>query len=251
MTAAPLTGRTALITGASRRRGIGAAVARRLAVMGADDLEAVMADIRAHLLPGAVLHDVPGDMADPAVPERAVQAAIDAAGPLDILVANHARSGGDGTLAQVTSDMLDGHWAVDTRSVLLLTQVFAKRHDRARPGGRVIWMTSGQALGPMPGEVAYASAKAALAGVTLTVADELADQGILLNTVNPGPVNSGYLDNGLDFTDEDLDSARARFPSGRFGAPEDPARLIGWLVSDEGEWMVGQVLNTEGGFRRW
>lgn len=104
-------------------------------------------------------------------------------------------------------------------------------------------MTSGQSLGPMSDNLAYAVSKAALAGATASAAAELAGAGILLNTVNPGPVNTGYLDDAPD----DL---VARFPAGRLGRPDDPARLIAWLVSDEGVWVVGQVLNTEGGFRR-
>jgi 3-oxoacyl-[acyl-carrier protein] reductase len=68
-------------------------------------------------------------------------------------------------------------------------------------------------------------------------------RGILLNTVNPGPVNTGYLD--------DAPQALLRqFPLHRFGEPDDPARLVAWLVSDEGAWVVGQVLHSEGGFRR-
>ncbi len=65
----------------------------------------------------------------------------------------------------------------------------------------------------------------------------------MLNTINPGPVNTGYLD---DAPPELLES----FPQRRFGEPDDPARLIAWLVSDDGEWMSGQVLSSEGGFRR-
>ena len=106
-----------------------------------------------------------------------------------------------------------------------------------------MWMTSGQNLGPMPDNLAYVISKAALAGATASAAAELAGAGILLNTVNPGPVNTGYLDDAPAGLLE-------RFPTGRLGRPDDPARLIAWLVSDEGEWMVGQVLSSEGGFRR-
>lgn len=95
----------------------------------------------------------------------------------------------------------------------------------------------------MPDNLAYAVSKAALTGATTTVAAELAESKILLNTVNPGPVNTGYLDDAPD-------SLVARFPTGWPGHPDDPARLIGWLVSDEGEWVVGQVLHSEGGSRR-
>jgi len=131
---------------------------------------------------------------------------------------------------------------VNTRSTLLLTKAFAAQHD-GRQGGRVVWMTSGQALGPMSENLAYATSKAALAGATLSVADDLVDKGILLNTINPGPVNTGYLDDAPP-------AVLQRFPRHRLGEPDDPARLIAWLVSDEGAWVVGQVLNSEGGFRR-
>jgi len=104
-------------------------------------------------------------------------------------------------------------------------------------------MTSGQQLGPMSDNLAYAVSKAALAGATSSVAADLAPSRIPLNTVNPGPVNTGYLD---DAPEELLQA----FPAGRPGEPDDPARLIAWLVSDAGAWVVGQVLNTEGGFQR-
>ena len=101
----------------------------------------------------------------------------------------------------------------------------------------------------MPGEVAYATSKAALAGITPTVAAELLTRGILLNTVNPGPVNTGYLDDApTDRSDEVKKGVLRSMPFGRFGLPSDPARLIAWLVSDEGRWMVGQVLTSDGGF---
>src|SRR5690606_27855262 len=94
-----------------------------------------------------------------------------------------------------------------------------------------------------------AASKAALAGLTATVASELLPHGIILNTINPGPVNTGYLD--VETTDRDADaieSARAAMPFGRFGHPTDPARLIGWLATDAGRWIVGQVLTSDGGF---
>jgi 3-oxoacyl-[acyl-carrier protein] reductase len=101
----------------------------------------------------------------------------------------------------------------------------------------------------MPGEVAYATSKAALAGITPTVAAELLTRGILLNTVNPGPVNTGYLDDvPTDRPAEVKEGVLRSMPLGRFGLPSDPARLIAWLVSDEGRWMVGQVLTSDGGF---
>jgi len=264
-----LRGRTAVVTGVSRRRGIGFAIASRLAragasvfvqhwaphdaaqPWGADDVDAVLAALEAELVPGARLAATSLDLAAPTAGGELVARAADALGHLDVLVCNHARSGGDGPLAEQTADSLDAHWAVNTRSTILATQAFAAQHD-GRPGGRVVWMTSGQSLGPMPHEIAYAASKAALAGLTASVADGLVERGILLNTVNPGPVNTGYLDvDTADRPPEVLDAVLAHFPGGRFGEPDDPARLVAWLVSDAGRWVVGQVLSTEGGFRRW
>ena len=91
---------------------------------------------------------------------------------------------------------------------------------------------------------------AALAGLTPTVASELLTRGILLNTINPGPVNTGYLDE--ETTDRPLEAIQDRLrtlPLGRFGHPDDPARLIGWLATDEGRWVAGQVITSDGGFR--
>ena len=261
----PLRGRAAVVTGVSRRAGIGYAVARRLAALGASlflhhyaphdrdqpwggdpgGTEAVVAGVRSALaVADAGVHHAELDLALPDAPARLIEAAAGALGHLDILVCNHARSGGDGPLGTLDAGLLDGHWAVNTRATILLTQAFAARHD-GRPGGRVIFMTSGQDLGPMTGEVAYAASKGALASVTKTLADQLADQEITLNTVNPGPVDTGYA------PPEVFQAVRRHFPRQRWGVPDDPARLIAWLVSDEAAWVTGQVINSEGGFRRW
>lgn len=256
----PLHGRTALITGVSRQRGIGFAVASRLADMGAslvihhhlahdvgeygesDDITTLVAAIEKHLSDGARIAHLDGDLGDASTARRLIQRAADQVGHLDVLVCNHAHGGDAVSLMDLTAAALDRHWAVNARATMLLTQAFAAQHD-GRAGGRVIWMTSGQNLGPMSDNLAYATSKAALAGATWSVADDLVGRGIVLNTINPGPVNTGYLD---DAPSEVIDL----FPQGRLGEPQDPARLIGWLVSDEGVWMVGQVLNSEGGFRR-
>jgi 3-oxoacyl-[acyl-carrier protein] reductase len=260
----PLRGRVALVTGVSRRVGIGYAVARRLAALGAslflhhyaphdreqpwgDDpggAEAVIAGVRSALaVEGASVSHMELDLAGPEAPSQLIDTAADAAGHLDILVCNHARSG-YGPLGTLDAALLDATWAVNTRSTILLTQAFAARHD-ARPGGRVIFMTSGQDLGPMTGEVAYAASKGALASIVKTLADQLADQEITLNAVNPGPVDTGYA------TPEAYEAVRRQFPQQRWGVPDDPARLIAWLVTDEAAWVTGQVINSEGGFRRW
>jgi 3-oxoacyl-[acyl-carrier protein] reductase len=260
----PLRGRVAVVTGVSRRAGIGYAIARRLAALGASlflhhyaphdltqpwgadpgGLEAVLSGVTEALADdGARVTHQEADLTDPAAPSALIDAAAAALGHLDILVCNHARSGDDGPLGTLTAAMLDAHWAANTRSSILLAQEFVGRHD-GRPGGRIVLMTSGQDLGPMTPEVAYAASKGALASITRTLADQLADQAITLNAVNPGPVDTGYA------TPEAHEAVRRRFPQGRWGTPDDPARLVAWLVTDEAAWITGQVINTEGGFRR-
>ncbi|MER6998993.1 SDR family oxidoreductase [Streptomyces sp. NPDC000410] len=266
----PLRGRTALVTGASRRGGIGYAIARRLAAHGASVYlhhhvphdatrpwgadpggpDAVADGVREALAdPGARVFHGPGDLSDPQAPaELMAQAAEALGGRVDILVANHALSGFDGTLDAIDPAMLDAHWAIDTRSVILLVQAYARLRaglPGAAPGGRIMMMTSGQDIADgMPHEVAYALAKGALASATRTPATALGDLGVTVNTVNPGPVDTDYLSGAA------YDAIAARFPAGRWGMPDDPARLIAWPATDEAQWVTGQVIDSEGGFRR-
>ncbi len=256
----PLRGQVALVTGASRRAGIGYAICRRLAAYGAsvfvhhytphdavqsygaDELSAVLAGVSAALAdPAATVHDMSADLATPSAPADVVDAAVATFGRLDILVCNQARNGFDGPLTAQTPEMLDAHWAVNTRASLLMARQFALLGGP----GRLVFLTSGQNEGPMRDEVAYAASKGALWSITATLADELADLGITVNTVNPGPVDTGYA------TGEVHAAVAKRFPAGRWGEPDDPARLIAWLTTDEARWITGQVINTEGGFRRW
>jgi 3-oxoacyl-[acyl-carrier protein] reductase len=265
----PLLGRAALVTGVSRRSGIGYAIARRLAALGArlflqhygphdraqpwgagpGGVQAVIDGVAEVVAAAAGTDGGPApadtelDLTAAGAPEQLVSAAASALGHLDILVCNHALSGDDGPLCALDAAMLDHHWAVNTRSSILLAQAFAAQHD-GRPGGRIVFMTSGQDLGPMTGEVAYAASKGALASITRTLADQLAEQAITVNTVNPGPVDTGYA------TGETHEVVRRRFPGGRWAGPDDPARLIAWLATDEAAWVTGQIINSEGGFRR-
>jgi 3-oxoacyl-[acyl-carrier protein] reductase len=249
----PLAGRTALVTGASRRAGIGAAIARRLAQAGADlvlhawsphdadqpwgadDPEDLARELRAH---GGRVELVEADFAAPEAPAALVRSA----GHLDILVANHARSTPWMPLERITAAEIDTAYAVNTRATLLLVQAFAAQHDDSRPGGRVVLFTSDQGSGPMPDELPYAASKGALAQVTASLAAPLARRGITVNTVNPGPTDTGWA------TPQQREEAQRKMPFGRWGEPDDAARLVAWLVSDDGRWVTGQVINSDGGF---
>jgi 3-oxoacyl-[acyl-carrier protein] reductase len=180
------------------------------------------------------------DFADPDAPTRVVAAAHAAIGRVDVLVVNHARSG-RGRLDELTAAELDAFLHENVRAALLLVKEFATRRG-ASPGGRVVLLTSGQHLAPMPDELAYAVSKGALHQATRTIADELAPRGVTVNAVNPGPTDTGW---GL--TDRD---PREAMPFGRWGEPDDAARLIAWLCTDDARWITGQVIDSEGGFRR-
>ncbi|HLL68781.1 MAG TPA: SDR family oxidoreductase [Micromonosporaceae bacterium] len=253
-----LTGRVAVVTGASRRQAIGAAVARRLAAdgasvflpswpaydaettWGADDggPEGLVEELRAG---GAKAVHHGADFADPGAPAEVIAAARDAFGHVDILVANHARSHRQG-LEELTATEIDLSFAVNTRATLLLIQAYAAQHDDTRPGGRVVLFTSGQYHGAMPDELPYIAAKAALHELTPSLAVHLARRSITVNCVNPGPNDSGWA------PPEVIAESADRIPGGRWSTPRDTARLVGWIVSDDAEWITGQTIASDGGW---
>jgi 3-oxoacyl-[acyl-carrier protein] reductase len=180
------------------------------------------------------------DFTDPAAPERCVAAATQAlGGRLDVLVVNHAHSSDRG-LGELDAAEIDRALAVNVRAPLLLVQAFAARHD-GRRGGRVILMTSGQHRGPMPGELPYIAGKGALHQLTASLAAALAPKRITVNCVDPGATDTGWA------SPEVRAEVLAQEPFGRWGEPDDAARLIAFLCSDDGRWITGQVITSSGG----
>ena len=257
----PLDGRTAIVTGVSRRIGIGYAIAQRLLADGANvfvqsftphdagqpwgadpaGIDGVIESLGADA-PGRVGH-LEIDLVDPTAPGSVITAACAAFGPVDIVIANHARSS-SGTVLDVTARELDDSFAVNTRATVLLAQAFAHQHERSRGRGRFVLFTSGQGLGAMPGEIAYVASKAANHQLTPTLAAELAEHDISVNCINPGPTDTGYAHG------DDHAFVLGKMPFGRWGQPTDVANLVAFLVGDDGAWITGQVINSEGGFRR-
>jgi len=253
-----LSGRTALITGVSRRRGIGLAIARRLSELGANlfihswaahdreqpwgsdvDPDDITHELRSG---GRRIEHLALDFADPASPARLMTAAMGAFGHVDVLILNHARSSSQ-SIDELTADELDLSFQVNCRATLLLIKEWVAHHDGTE-GGRVVLLISGQHLGPMPSEIPYALSKGALHQVTQTLASHLAPLRITVNSVNPGPTDTGWADSRTH------SAVLERMPLGRWGQPEDAARLVGWLATDEAQWVTGQVINSEGGFNR-
>src|SRR5918911_4052603 len=222
----PLAGRGALVTGVSRRIGIGHAIANRLEELGAsvfrhgwsahDEAQPWGAEPR--------VDHLDADLADPDAPAEVMAAARRELGHVDILVANHARSG-HGRLEELTAAELDGFLAVNVRATLLLVKEFALQHD-GRAGGRVVLLISGQHLAAMPREVAYAVSKGALHQATATLSAHLMPRGITVNAVNPGPTA----------TDWEIGDPEGKMPLGRWGEPDDAARLVARVCTHEARW---------------
>ena len=254
--------RVAVVTGASRRRGIGAAICRALAGEGAkiffthwggydtnmpwgtDDEgpEALVAELREM---GVRSEGLEVDLADPDAPRRVLDAAAERLGPPAIVVNNAAhysvRYGSQ--YEYLDAAMLDAHYAVNLRATALLSVEFARRFN-AGTGGRIVSLISGQSLGPMLGELAYVATKGAIEAFTTSLAAEVAHKGITVNAVGPGPTDTGNMQ------EEPRQRLAQKFPTGRVGRPEDVARLVAFLASDEAEWITGQVIHSEGGFLR-
>jgi 3-oxoacyl-[acyl-carrier protein] reductase len=192
-----LAGKNALVTGVSRRAGIGIAVARRLLDAGADVFVQGWTPHDAAQEWGAEPGRTEGvarelgvghlevDFSEADAPLRVVDAArAYLGGPLDVLVVNHARSGG-GRLADTTAADLDAFFAENVRASLLLVKEFAAQFDG--DAGSVVLMTSGIHKEPMTSEIEYAISKGALHIATTTLADDLADRGITVNCVSTRP----------------------------------------------------------------
>jgi 3-oxoacyl-[acyl-carrier protein] reductase len=184
---------------------------------------------------------VEADLEQPDAPRALIDRAAERVGRVDAMVAAHSRSS-DHRLEELTAEELDRTWAINARASVLLVQAFAAQHEGGP--GRVVLFTSGQHLAPMPSEVPYAISKGAIHQMTRTLADAVADRGITVNAINPGPVDTGWPSSELKRRLAGL------FPAGRWGEPTDIAPVVAWLLSPESAWMTGEVLNVEGGFRR-
>jgi 3-oxoacyl-[acyl-carrier protein] reductase len=249
--------RIAVVTGAGRARGIGAAVCRALAQQQVEIFfttwglydqdhygqerggpQELLEEVRALGVRCACME------VDLGQPQSAMQimTAVEAQlGAPSILVNNAAYSTRDG-YERLDAQTLDAHYAVNMRGTFLLSVAFARRYP-GTPGGRIINLVSGESQ-PMPGELAYAATKGAIAAFTISLAAELAPRHILVNAVDPGPTDTGWMNAEPDFKQALLEAA----PLGRLGQPDDAARLIAFLASDAAEWITGQVIHSRGGF---
>lgn len=242
----------ALITGVGRRRGIGTGIAAGLAAdgwdlvlshwrpyddrvgheHGATDPEELADELRRA---GRQVEIVPADLEDPAGADVLVQRAGELLGPLEALVLSHAESVDSGVL-DTTVESFDRHYAVNVRASWLLVAAFARQLPPR--GGAVVALTSDHTVGNLP----YGATKGALDRLVLGAAHELSHLRLRANVINPGPVDTGWM------TDHVRAQLTAMQPNGRLGTAADTANLVRFLLSEQGAWVNGQLLYSNGGF---
>jgi 3-oxoacyl-[acyl-carrier protein] reductase len=254
MDTSPRSRPVALVTGVGRPVGIGWAVAHRLAGDGCDVAAAGWTpyDQRVFGLsidganstpaepptsPGARRVTVEADLERPESVPGLFDEVESLLGPVSMLVMCHCESVDSGLL-DTTVESFDRHAAVNARATWLLIREFGLRYRAASGRGRIIAFTSDHTVGNVP----YGASKGSLDRITLAAAREFADLGVTANVINPGPTDTGWISPAL----------RARVerqsPLGRVGLPDDAARLVSFLCSDEGRWINGQLLHSDGGF---
>ena len=250
-----LEGRVALVTGASR--GIGKEIANRLAQDGASlaisyvthvgEAEATIAAIKTQHQVDAIV--VQADSGDVSQIRDLVGQVVQHYGKLDILVSN-AGVEHFGALEEVDEQDFDRVFAVNTRGQFFVVQQAVKHMQR---GGRIVCSSSVSATVPFARHAIYASSKAAIEAMVSNLALDLGPLGITINAVAPGPVatdmamehTKNYLTGYPKLSLEEI--IKLRTATGRLGTPNDIAQVVGFLVSEEAEWITGQTIHIDGG----
>lgn len=238
-----LTGKKALVTGASG--GIGRAIAIALAQQGAivgvsgtrrDALEQVAAEI------GAAAHVLPADLSNAAAADQLIKDAEAAMGGVDILV-NNAGLTRDGLLMRMKDEDWELVLQVNLTACMRLARA-ASRGMMKRRWGRIIGVSSVVGATGNPGQCNYAASKAGLVGFSKALAQELGSRAITVNCVAPGYIVTPMTD-GL--AEAQKTKLLEKIPQGRLGAPEDIAAAVVYLASDEASYVTGQTLHVNGG----
>jgi 3-oxoacyl-[acyl-carrier protein] reductase len=243
-----LSGKVAIVTGGSR--GIGRSVAEALAAQGAQVVltyvrgeEEARKAVEAIVARGGKAEAVGFDVADMKATEEAIAAVAKRLGRLDILVAN-AGIAVDNLLLRVKEEEIDRVFAVNLKGALACARAATKVMMRAR-AGRVVFLSS--VVGEMgnAGQAVYSASKAALLGLTKTLAREYASRGITVNAVAPGFIDTDMTTASI--TGEMKQKLLEGIPLGRTGRPEEIAAAIVYLCADEAGYVTGQTLRVNGG----
>lgn len=213
-----------LVTGAARPNSIAATIVPRLI---ADGWDVVTSDLHAG--------DYPCDLSTPDGPTELIDRVVSDRGEISGLVLSHAHDVESGIL-DTTAASFDAHMAVNARATLLLIAAFARQ--ATEDGGAIVAFTSDHTTGNLP----YGASKGALDRIVISAARELGPSGISANVVNPGPIDTGWMDDDL------RDGLIPLHPLRRLGTPTDIAAVTSFLLSKEGRWVSGQLLCTDGGF---
>jgi 3-oxoacyl-[acyl-carrier protein] reductase len=240
-----LSGRVALVTGASR--GIGRAIAQRLARQGAfvvaaargDNAKVVVDEIAAA---GGNAEAAALDVTEPGAPEQFVAGALARHCRVDILV-NNAGITRDQLLLRMKRDDWDAVIATNLTAAFALTQAVLKPMIKQR-GGRIICISSVVGQSGNAGQANYAASKAGLIGFAKAVALEVASRGITVNVVAPGMIET---DMTRAITDRAREEWASKIPLRRLGTPDDIASAVCFLASDEASYITGHVLAVNGG----
>jgi 3-oxoacyl-[acyl-carrier protein] reductase len=254
-----LYGRVAVVTGAAS--GIGAASAVRLAGAGAhvacvdidgDGAAATAMAIGPEAAGGSSSY--PADVSQRSQVDRAIEAVLATHGRVDVMV-NVAGIIRNGPVVDTTEEDLDAVWAVNFKGVFFGCQA-AARHMIERGSGSIVNMASAAIDDPSPGLVCYATAKAAVAQLTRTLAAEVGPAGVRVNAIAPGFIDTAMTQRHFTNPDGSVDEPRrqavhapmiARSPLHTIGQPDDIAEAVAYLASDAARFVTGQVLRVNGG----
>ncbi len=242
-----------LVTGASRKVGIGATIALELAKSGWDvattfwrpydatmpwgnkpmEAEEMLEQVHGA---GARAIAIEADLSDATSPMRIFDFVENGLGPVTAMVMSHGHSV-DSNIHSTSVESFDLHFAVNARATWLLIREFGMRYRGGYGNGRIIAITSEDTVENLP----YGASKGAMNRIVLAATHEFRSLGVTANVISPGATDTGWM------TEKQKEFERLRTPLGRIGLPQDCANLIKFLCSKDGGWINGQLLYSNGG----